>query len=76
MGWGSGSVVADAVWDVVKKYIPEEDHEEVADQLIEVFEDEDCDTMMESTLWAIAGRSDEDEEEDDSVELEEEEATE
>lgn len=53
MGWNSGSGIAESVWNVIKTHIPKPDHREVAEELINIFESEDCDTMSETTLWEI-----------------------
>lgn len=56
MGWASGADLADQVWDVVKMFIPKTKQSAVAQQLIDVFEGRDCDTMMETSLWELANK--------------------
>lgn len=53
MGWASGSSIADSVWDAIKKYIPKDKKLEVAKDIVEIFENQDCDTMHETQLWDI-----------------------
>lgn len=53
MGWASGSSIAESVWDAVKKHIPKSDQKAVAERIVDIFENEDCDTMHETTLWEI-----------------------
>jgi len=48
MGWASGSEIADATWNLVRDYIPEDKRKEIADKFVEVFEDHDCDTIDEA----------------------------
>ena len=56
MGWASGSELAEEIWDIVKKYIPKNKKKKVAKQLVEAFEDRDCDTMCEAEeLFKVAG---------------------
>ena len=48
MGWAGGSELADKVWHNVRTYIPKaEDRKRLAKKIIDLFEDEDCDTMDE-----------------------------
>jgi len=47
MGWASGSEIAEKVWKVVSKVIPEKDKKRIARKLITIFENADCDTMYE-----------------------------
>lgn len=47
MGWAGGSGIASDVWDLVRKYVPDNQRKTVALKLIDVFEDNDCDTMNE-----------------------------
>ena len=54
MGWASGHIMADEIWRDIKKYIPKKKQQEVAIKIIEVFNDNDCDTMQESELYLIA----------------------
>lgn len=58
VGWASGSELADAVWKVVERFVPEEERRSVARRLIRTFERRDCDTMHESKLWRVAGKRD------------------
>lgn len=54
MGWSSGGDIADSVWDIVNKYIPDSEKARVALKLIKVFEGYDCDVMQETALWDLA----------------------
>lgn len=47
MGWASGSELAERVWGDVRKYIPDTERQAVANNVIDAFEDMDCDTMEE-----------------------------
>lgn len=62
MGWSGGSEIAAKVWSAVRPHIPQRDKEFVARQIIDAFEDADCDTMSEAEdLWAAAGFEHDDE---------------
>ena len=52
MGWASGACLAEEVWSLFRKYIPEEKRTVVAKQLIEAFRDEDWDTVDEAETLA------------------------
>ena len=57
MGWASGSGLAEEVWDVVSPLIPKAKREATAQQIVELFEGYDCDTLDEATkLIKDAGR--------------------
>lgn len=61
MGWAGGTDIADGVWDSVKEYIPEDKKVLVANQIIEVLEDQDWDNLQESEeLYEISGRKQQD----------------
>ena len=47
MGWASGAQLLEGVAKAVMPVIPEEQRAAVAVQLIELFENEDCDTVSE-----------------------------
>ena len=47
MGWASGSEIADKVWKLVSKFVPEKKKKGVARKLVSIFEEADCDTMYE-----------------------------
>lgn len=56
MGWASGASMAERLWDELKPYLKKKDIQKVAKMIIEVFEDQDCDTMEEAhELWEDAG---------------------
>ena len=57
MGWASGGELADNVWDVVSSYIPKGAKAKVAQDLIDIFEGRDCDTMQETSLWDYANET-------------------
>ena len=52
MGWASGARLAEDVWRLFRKYVPEEERTVVAKQLIEAFRDEDWDTVDEAETLA------------------------
>lgn len=57
MGWASGTDVAIGVWDAVKEFIPESDKPKVANEIIDVLEDQDWDNVGEAEeLYEISGR--------------------
>lgn len=57
MGWSGGTEIADGVWSVVKEFIPEERKKEVANEIIDLLEDQDWDNLSESDeLYEISGR--------------------
>ena len=47
MGWSGGSELAESVWAMFRKYVPENERRKCARKLISLFEDMDCDTMEE-----------------------------
>jgi len=47
MGWASGSELAESVWSLVRDHIPQRRRKEVALDLIDLFENMDCDTIEE-----------------------------
>ena len=47
MGWASGSSLAEEVWDVTRPYVRDQDRKNVANAIIDAFENMDCDTMDE-----------------------------
>lgn len=60
MGWASGSDIGDSFWNKVRDYIPDENKEFVARELINALEDQDCDTIYECEQLVIdAGLEDE-----------------
>ena len=52
MGWAGGTRLAEDVWRLFRKYVPEEERTVVAKQLIEAFRDEDWDTVDEAETLA------------------------
>ena len=44
MTW-NGSIIAENIWEIVKDYIPEEEKQNIAQKIVELFEQEDCDTI-------------------------------
>ena len=50
MGWCNGSELAQAVWALVRQYIPLDVRPAIAREVIDRFEDEDCDTMYEAEV--------------------------
>jgi hypothetical protein len=65
MGWASGSELAEEVWELVREYIPKRKREQVAKDLVNIFEDHDCDTMEEAELLMEDAGLDDPEDEDD-----------
>jgi len=56
MGWASGAILAEAIWDAVCVYIPVDRRPGVAKRIIEAFRDEDWDTVDEAeTIATVAG---------------------
>jgi len=47
MGWISGSKLAESIWSLVRDYIPQRKRKKVALDLIDLFENMDCDTIDE-----------------------------
>jgi hypothetical protein len=47
MGWAGGSIIAERIWDMVRPHIPEKERETIARKFIDIFEQEDCDSMDE-----------------------------
>ena len=54
MGWASGSELAENLWEDIKEFIPKKQHKKVAKIFIKHFENMDCDTMYETTLYETA----------------------
>lgn len=52
MGWGSGSYLAEAVWKLIRPYIPEDERQVMAKRIIEAFRHEDWDTVDEAETLA------------------------
>jgi hypothetical protein len=56
MGWSRGSEIAAEVWDLVKEFVPPKKRKSIAKQIVDLFEDNDCDTMYEAEdLMEAAG---------------------
>ena len=47
MGWASGSEIAQKLWNKIEQYLPEKVKKELALDITNFFESEDCDTMQE-----------------------------
>ena len=45
MGWASGSNLLDEIAEIVMKRVDPEYRQDIAERLIEAFEDDDCDTI-------------------------------
>ena len=43
MGWSGGTGLAEDVWDLVRKYIPEEERQKIAKKIYDMFCDMDAD---------------------------------
>ena len=50
MGWARGSGIAEEIWGIVREFIPVRKRELVANDIIEVFEDEDADDWDGTSL--------------------------
>lgn len=48
MGWSGGSVLAEDIWNIFRRYVPVKSRKRVARRLVDIFEMEDCDTMGEA----------------------------
>jgi len=48
MGWASGSILAEEIWDLLGPFVPARKRKELARELVELFEGHDCDTMDEA----------------------------
>lgn len=65
MGWSGGTPIAQGIWDSVKNYIPEKYQPKVANEIIDILEDEDWDNLYEvDELYELSGRKAADEEEE------------
>ena len=47
MGWGTGSEVAERVWNLAEAFVPKAKRAELACELVALFRYFDCDTMGE-----------------------------
>lgn len=47
MGWSSGSSLFSGIIDVLKKTVDDDSRHQIYEELIELFEDQDCDTLSE-----------------------------
>jgi hypothetical protein len=47
MGWADGSELAEDVWNLFRDFVPTKSQERVASELIDLFENMDCDTIEE-----------------------------
>ena len=54
MGWSSGSELAQEVWDAVYPHLPKKARQDVAQQIVEAFENHDADD------WYATNENDED----------------
>lgn len=58
MGWSAGSRLFDEMWEIVGPHLDIDEVERIANELIDLAEDFDCDTINEAEeLWRAAGRS-------------------
>jgi len=53
MSWKSGADLAEKIWSAVVDHIPNEKRPHVALELVDIFEGQDCDTMMGTSLWEL-----------------------
>lgn len=57
MGWASGSMLAEEVWDAMRPLIAKDKRKKAAGKIIDLFEECDCDTIYEAErLVKDAGR--------------------
>lgn len=61
MGWSGGSYVAEQVWDLIKDFIPKNKKKKVAREIIDIMEDQDCDTIDEAEELCEAAKREIDE---------------
>ena len=47
MGWSSGSYLANDVWNKIKEYIPKDEKQKVAKEILDLFENYDADDWCE-----------------------------
>lgn len=47
MSWASGSEILQQVWDITRQFVPKNKRVKVFAELIEIFENHDCDTTYE-----------------------------
>jgi hypothetical protein len=73
MGWAKGRIIADDVWEAIKPFIPDEDVQEAAEALVEVFTDHGCTKIADTNLGEDAGLREIEEEDPDRDEDEDEE---
>lgn len=56
MGWSGGGQLAAGVWEAVRYKMPKVVQQDAARLIVQLFEDEDCDTVYEAEdLVAAAG---------------------
>lgn len=48
MGWASGEELFGSVWSTVRGYIPKAKRKEVLEEIIDIFEGHDADTLFDS----------------------------
>lgn len=55
MGWGSGAELADKLWRSIYDRLPDCYKKEIAREWVHIFEQEDCDQMLETIVGEAAG---------------------
>lgn len=50
MGWASGSAIAEEIWNTIRPHIRPGTRGAMARAIIEIFENNDCDTLDEAEL--------------------------
>lgn len=48
MGWANGSQIAQEIWDAVRPWLTKDQRRVVGIKLINIFENNDCDTIEEA----------------------------
>lgn len=57
MGWAGGSEMAADIWDLIEPLTNTSNRKKIAKKLIDIFENQDCDTIYEcEELCNAAGR--------------------
>jgi 16S rRNA C1402 N4-methylase RsmH len=54
MGWCTGSYMANDIWAIVKKYIPEKDKKKIAKKIVDIFRNEDADDWDKNGIASVA----------------------
>lgn len=55
MSWISGADIADDIWKMIVKRLPQGQRQTVARDFVEYFENRGCDSMMGTAVGEVAG---------------------